>query len=117
MTIFRLIPFSLHGVLELAAGFALMTVPFLFGFASAGVVIAVALGALMIGLALTTVSNGRDGLPIAAHASFDRLLVLALLGSAIALGLTADPRAALWLTLAALAELVLTLSTRYSFRA
>ena len=117
MTIFRLIPFALHGAIEFVAGAALLVAPFLFGFTPAGLVVSVLIGALVVGLALSTVADAdarQGGMPIAAHVGFDRTLVLALLVAAALLGAASDVAAASCLAILALAELALSVTTRYS---
>ena len=54
---------------------------------------------------------------MAAHFAFDRGLVVALLGVAVALASSAERAAALFFALAALAQLGLSLTTRYTARA
>lgn len=113
MTVLRWISLPVHGACELALGIALLVAPFGLGLTPAGVVVAVAVGALTVGLALST-TDARSG-PAAHHASD---LALAVLGLVAALGLAlagAVPAATLLLG-AGLAQLGLTLVTRYSIR-
>jgi hypothetical protein len=116
MTAFRLISLPVHGALELVAGLATMAAPFLFGFGTAGTIVAVAIGALIVGLALATVSDEteRGSVPIAAHFAFDRGLTIGLLGVAVVLGLSGDLAAAAFMALAGTALLALSATTRYS---
>jgi hypothetical protein len=108
MTAIRLISLPVHGALELVAGLATMAAPFLFGF--------VAIGALIVGLALATVSDEteRGTVPITAHFAFDRGLTIGLLGVAVVLGLSGDLAAAAFMALAGTALLALSATTRYS---
>lgn len=115
MTTFRLISLPAHGALELLAGLLTMAAPFLFGFGPAGTVVAVVIGAIVVGLSLATTDDGA--LPIAAHFAFDRGLALGALGAAVLLGLAGDRAAALFLALAGLALVALSVTTRYSARA
>jgi len=112
MTALRLISIPVHGVLELIGGLALLAAPFVLGFGIGGTVVAIALGVLLVGLAL----GAGDTLPVSAHFAFDQALVLTLAASALALAWTGDRTAALGFTAAALLQLALTLSTRYSRR-
>jgi hypothetical protein len=114
MTSLRLISLPAHGALELVAGLLTMAAPFLLGFGPAGTVIAVALGALIVGLSLAAASTEQGSLPISAHFAFDRGLVIGLLGAGVVLALAGDAAAALFLAVAGAALLLLSLSTRYS---
>ncbi|WP_205698041.1 SPW repeat protein [Conexibacter sp. SYSU D00693] len=121
MTAFRLIPLPVHGALELLMGLFTMAAPFLFGFEAPATVIAVLVGAMTVGLALAAASaepaGARGTLPVATHHAFDYGLTVGLLGAAIVVGLDGDANAALTMTLLALVQLSLNLTTRYSLRA
>ena len=114
MTAFRLISLPAHGAIELLAGLLTMAAPFVLGFGPAGIVVAVALGALIVGLALATASTEQGSMPISAHFAFDRGLVIGLMGAGVALGLAGDAAAALFFAAVGAALLLLSLSTRYS---
>jgi hypothetical protein len=114
MTTFRLISLPVHGLLELACGLVVMAAPFALGFGAAGIVSGVVLGALIAGMALSTAPGDRGGVPVAAHFAFDRALVIALLGAALLLTSIPDRGAAVFFALAALAQLGLSLTTRYT---
>jgi hypothetical protein len=114
MTVFRLFTLPVHSALELAAGLALIVAPFALGFSAAGLVISVVLGALIVGLALSAATREPGGLPIAAHLAFDRLLALASAAAAVALALEGDRAAGTVLAAFALAQLTLSVTTRYS---
>ena len=117
MTALRLISLPTHAVLELLGGLALMAAPFALGFTPAGLVAAVAIGALVVGLALSATPNEGSGLPIAAHFAFDRGLAVGLLGGALVLGLAGDTAAAAVFAAAALGQATLNLTTRYTAKA
>jgi hypothetical protein len=51
MTAFRLIPFQLHGGLEMFTGLFLLAAPFLFGFGVPATVVALLAGVLVVGAA------------------------------------------------------------------
>src|SRR2546423_1056857 len=87
MTTFRLISLPAHGALELLAGLLTMVAPFLFGFTAAGAVVAIVIGALVVGLSLATASTEQGSMPIAAHFAFDRGIVIGLLGAGVVVGL------------------------------
>ena len=85
----RAISLPTHGALELTAGLAVAVTPLAFGFSPAGIVAAVFLGAVMVGLALgASAPTGTPTLPVQVHATYDRLLAAALavtgVGAAIA---------------------------------
>lgn len=111
MTAFRLISLPLHGALEFVAGLALALTPFALGAGPAGVVAAVAAGALMIGMAL---SKATDSVPVGAQYGYDWGLTSGLVGGAAVLGIAGQPVAMLVFAVAALVQLTLNLVTRYS---
>jgi len=114
MTSLRLISLPAHGAIELLAGLVTMVAPFVLGFGPAGSVVAVALGAVIVGLSLATASTEQGSMPISAHFAFDRGIVIGLLAAGLVLGLAGDAVAALSLSLIGAALLLLSLSTRYS---
>jgi hypothetical protein len=105
----RTISLPVHAALELALGVALLAAPFALGLEPAGLVAAVSLGVLMVGLALA----GTDSLPLSAHQAFDLALVAALGGGGIGLALAGDPAAGLLLALAGGLQLTLLALTRW----
>ena len=105
----RSISLPLHAALELALGLALLAGPFALGLDPAGLVAAVSLGVLMVGLALA----GPDSLPLSAHQSFDLALVAALGGGGLGLAVSGDPAAGLLLALAGGLQLALLAATRW----
>ena len=112
MTTFRLLSLPAHGAIELLVGLALIAAPFVLGFAPAGMVLAVAFGVLLVGLAL----SADGGLPVSAHLAFDQSLVVGCAAAALALALSRQDDAALIFAAVAAVELALTLTTRYSRR-
>ena len=116
MTAVRLIPLPIHVALELVAGLVLMSAPFALGLSAAAMVTGVVLGALVAGLALQSVDTpGGRPVPISAHRAADTGIALGLAGAAAILA-AADTTAAILFGAAALAQLALNLSTRYSQR-
>src|SRR3954452_6744683 len=109
VSVIRSISLPLHSALELLGGLALLAGPFLLGAGPAGLVAAVSLGALVVGLALA----GPDALPISAHQSFDLMLVAALAGGALALAVSGDPAGGLVLAVVGALELALLSLTRW----
>ena len=90
MTALRLISLPTHAALEMAGGFVLMVAPLLLGFSAAGLVVSVALGALIVGLALSAIPVEGRSVPISAHFAYDRGIAIGLLGGALVLGLADD---------------------------
>jgi hypothetical protein len=117
MTALRLISLPLHGALEMLLGLLVMVAPLALGASTAGAVLGVVTGALLVGLGLSSAaadSDPRRPMSIAAHHELDYGLALGLLGTAVLLGLVGDRIAALLLAAAALTQLALNATTRYS---
>jgi hypothetical protein len=105
----RSISLPLHSALELLGGLALLAGPFLLGAAPAGLVAAVSLGVLLVGIALA----GPDTLPISAHQSFDLMLVAALAGGGLGLAVSGDLAGGALLALVGALQLTLVSLTRW----
>jgi hypothetical protein len=117
MTAIRLMSLPMHGALEMATGLALMAAPFVVGAGFAGSVVAVLVGALLVGLALAAAAGpeeGRGTLPVTAHHAADHGLALGLFGGAAVVGASGDAPGALLLGTVALVVLALNMTTRYS---
>jgi hypothetical protein len=109
----KAIPLSVHGALEVIAAPAIMAAPFVLGFGQAATVITVAVGALLLGLALQLESSGRS-VPISAHAGFDYTLAAAAAIGGVAIGLgIGEWAAAVFLVGIGVAMVALTASTRF----
>ena len=116
MTLFRAIPLAIHGVIEIIAAPVLIAAPFLLDFGPAAGAASIALGTMLMGLALSTHGEHRT-VPVSAHAGFDYVIgVLAILAG-LALGMGgASAIATAFLVGFGAAHLVLTASTRFSIR-
>jgi hypothetical protein len=114
MTLARLLPFHIHGALEAALAMLIMAAPFLLGFEVPAAVASVAIGALILAVALASHAGERSALPISTHAAFDVSFALALAISALAAGLGGDAAAAAFLAPGAFALILLASLTRYS---
>ncbi len=116
MTAFRAVPIHVHGALEVVAAPLLLAAPFAFGFSTLAGAASIALGVLLIGLALSVYGEGdRGGLPLRAHAEFDYLLAAVTIFIGIAVGLAAgDYAAGIFMVGFGSAHLALSASTRYS---
>jgi hypothetical protein len=110
------ISIHLHGAIELLVGAALVVLPFLFGFEPAAIAFSAALGALIIGLALSASSEpgGRGSIPLAAHAAYDWGLGVGLIAAGFTFGLLQGHRPMLFFMGAGAAELLLLARTRYA---
>ena len=119
MTTFRLIPFPLHGALDMVTGLSAMIAPFVLGFGPAGTIVGILVGSMLVGLALYGVLDdaGRPALPVAAHHAADYGIAIGLFGVAALLGFAGDLAAAAGLGTIAAAQLAINLTTRYSLRA
>lgn len=109
----RRISISTHGALELLLGFALMGAPFALGFGATASVVALALGAVVVGLALGVASDDQP-LSLATHLALDQSIVAGLLGAVILAGFSGDRAGVAGLGAIAIAQALLITSTRYS---
>jgi glucose uptake protein GlcU len=107
---------DLHRALELLIGSSLAIAAFVISAVTTdidggGVVVCVAAGALLVGIA---VDAGADGqLHVMRHATADRLMAVALLAASLVLLLTGEQLAALLCLVAAVGEVGLLTTTRY----
>jgi hypothetical protein len=114
MTVSRSIPFYVHAAVETVLGPAIMVAPFVFGFGVGATAIAVVIGALLLGLALSAHGDRRT-VPLSAHAGFDYALALVAVVSGVAVGIaTGQAGATVFLVGVGAAMMGLTASTRFS---
>ena len=114
MKLTRGITLTAHGAIEMFAAPAVMVAPFVLGFSTAAAVASVALGALLLTIALQ-VEGARRAVPLHAHAGFD----YALATIAISAGLTLAAVTGAWaesvfLVGIGVAQVTLTASTRFT---
>ncbi len=114
MTALRPISLPLHAALEMLAGMALMLLPFALGLSTAGMLAGVLVGALVVGLALQTLDVGRPT-SVSAHHAADLGVAMGLAGAAVVFGAAGD-QASFLFGGAALVQLALNLTTRYTLR-
>jgi hypothetical protein len=115
MTIARLISPALRSGLLMAAGTALIGVPFAIGLGAAAIVTGMIVGVMVVALALAgTASDGRGTIPVSAQAVFDRGIALGLLIVAVVFGIAGELGAALLFAAAGSGALIVTSITRYS---
>ena len=110
----RSIPLAVHAAIEVFAAPAIMVAPFLLGFGQAATVVAVTIGALLLGLALQA-EGPRRTVPLSAHAGFDYLLATTAIVSGVIVGIaTGQALATVFLVGVGAAMMALTASTRFS---
>jgi hypothetical protein len=110
----RAVPLPVHSAVEAIAAPAVMILPFVLGFGFAASVISVAIGAVLLGLALQADETGR-AVPLSAHAGFDYAVAAVALAGGLAVGLgTGDWNAGIFLVGVGAAIITLTASTRFS---
>jgi hypothetical protein len=115
MTIARLISPALRSGLLMIGGTALIGIPFALGLGAAAIVTGLALGVVIVALALAgTAPDGRGTLPVSAQAVYDRGIGVGLLLVALVFGIDGDPGAAALFAVAGIAALIVTSLTRYS---
>jgi hypothetical protein len=97
MTALRLVPLPIHSALEMLAGLVLMAAPF------------------VLGATADLETGDRAALAVSVHYAADYGLALGMAGAALVLA-AGDPTAAAIFGAAALVQLALNLTTRYSQR-
>ena len=114
MSPFRTVSLTTHGVVETLAAPLIMAAPFLLGFTAGAGVIAVAFGALLFGLAVSTHGDSR-AIPLSSPAAFDYALGFVAVVAGIAAGLSGGGAAeTLFFVGLGSAHLALTANTRFS---
>ena len=89
--------------------------PIALGLAPGGVIVAVFLGVVMVGLALAAAApRGANALPVGAHAAYDRLMAAALVALAAGAGIAGNLQALAFFAVAGLAYTTLVAATRYT---
>jgi hypothetical protein len=112
MTALRLLPLPIHSALEMLVGLVLIGAPFALGLSTAALVAGVVIGAIVAGIALQAVDPDRTT-HVAAHHAADHGIAVGLAGAAIVLS-TMDGSAAVLFGAAALVQLALNVTTRYT---
>lgn len=113
MSISRTIPLSLHGAVEMFAAPAIMFAPLLLGLGTTASVIALVIGAILLGHALS-LFGARRPIPLSAHAEFDYVLAVAAILSGLGVAIAGNGLAAIFLVGVGVAQMALTASTRFS---
>ena len=116
MSLFRTVPLAIHGVIEIVAAPVLIAAPFLLGFGYAAGAASIALGTVLMGLALSTHGDVRS-IPLSAHAGFDYVIATVAIAAGVLLALGDAPLVAtVFLVGFGAAHTALTASTRFSVR-
>jgi hypothetical protein len=106
---------SLRAGILVAAGSALIGVPFVLGLNAAPLVAGVIVGAITVALGVAGTEPGaRGSLPLSTQAIYDRGLALGLIVSAVLFALFGELEAAVLFALAGITALFTTSVTRYS---
>lgn len=112
----RAIPISAHATIEVLAAPFLMAAPLVLGFSVGAAAITFALGAILMGLAITTTTEERS-IPVSAHAGFDYAFAFVTIVAGLLIGITTgDAAPTIFLAGFGAAHLVLAASTRYVAR-
>jgi hypothetical protein len=115
MTIARLISPSLRSGLLMTAGTALIGVPFAVGLGAAAIVTGLAIGVVIVALALAGTATGERGtIPVSAQAVYDRGIAIGLLVVGALFAFAGDLGGAALFATAGLAALIIASITRYS---
>ena len=113
MTVLRPISLPTHAAAELTLGALTMAAPFGLGFGPAGTVLAVAAGAVAVGLALSAADPTAS---VTAHHASDYAMAMAMLGAALVLGIVGDAVALAYFGAAGAIQVALNVTTRYPTR-
>jgi hypothetical protein len=117
MTPSRHFSFAMRSSALMTAGFGLIAAPFVIGLGTAALVTGVAIGTVMVALALAgTEASGRGTIPVSAQAEYDRGLALGLLLVGVVFGVAEGIEPALLFGAAGLAALIVAAVTRYTAR-
>jgi hypothetical protein len=116
MNFFRSIPIGVHSALEVLAAPLLLVAPFVFGFGYLAGALSIAVGVMLIGLAVSIFGGAgeRGTVPLSAHAGLDHVLATVTIAIGIALLLTGALAAGIFMVAFGSAHLALSASTRYS---
>jgi hypothetical protein len=115
MTLFRAIPIGVHAALEVVAAPLLIVAPFALGFGHLAGALSIALGILLIGLAVTVYGDSaRGNLPLTAHAGLDYTIAALTMTAGLVAGIAGDHIATVFLVGFGSAHMALTASTRFS---
>jgi hypothetical protein len=108
------IPLDVHGALEVLAAPALIVAPFVLGFGYVASAVSIAIGAVLVGLALS-LNSERGTIPLRAHAELDYTIAAVTIAAGIGLGIaTGNPVVAIFMVGFGALHIGLTAATRFS---
>jgi hypothetical protein len=115
MNLFRAIPIHVHAALEMLGAPLLIAAPFALGFSHLAAAMSIALGILLIGLAVSVYGDpARGNVTLSAHAGLDYTLAAATIAAGVVAGIGGDYIATVFLVGFGSAHMALTASTRFS---
>lgn len=116
MKALRNISIGTHGAIEVLAAPLLFVAPFVLGFGYLAGALSIALGALLIGLAISIYgdSGARSTVPLTAHAGLDHVLAAIAIAIGLALLVTGQLAPGIFMVGFGTAHLALSASTRYT---
>jgi hypothetical protein len=110
----RAIPLYVHAAIEVLAAPLLIVAPFVLGFGAAAGAVSIAIGAVLLGLAVS-IHDHRGTVPLSAHAELDYTIAVTTIVAGIVLGIvTANPVITIFMVGFGSLHIVLTASTRFS---
>jgi hypothetical protein len=108
------IPLHVHGALEVLLAPALIVAPFFLSFGQAAGAVSIALGAVLVGLAIS-IQDERGSIPLRAHAELDYTIAITTILSGIVLGVaTGNPVVTAFMVGFGALHMALTAATRFS---
>jgi hypothetical protein len=109
----RTVPVTIHGALEVFLAPAIMAAPFVLGLGEVASAVAIVIGAVLLGSALSLVGERRT-VTLSAHAGFDYALAYVAVAGGVVAGLTGDVAGMSFLVGVGAAQALLTATTRFS---
>jgi hypothetical protein len=114
MTIARVLPLHVHGAFETVLAVAMMAAAFVLGLDSPALIASLALGGLILTVALATHADDERSLPTSTHLAFDLAFAIAMASAAVAFAAVGNGAAGLLLATGSLSLLLLVSLTRWS---
>ena len=109
----RTIPVTIHGALEVSLAPVIMAAPFVLGLGEVATAVAIVIGAVLLGSALSLVGERRT-VPLSAHAGFDYALAWIAVAGGLVAGILGDVAGMSFLVGVGAAQALLTAATRFS---
>ena len=109
----RTLSVPIHSAVEVFLAPAIMVAPFVLGLGNVATAVAVVIGAVMLGSALSLAGESRS-VSLSAHAGFDYAVAYVALAGAIATGIAGDAAGTVFLVGVGAAQALLAATTRFS---